>query len=140
MADRRSNSGNRALLICLIFFGLVSTSVLLGRLPPAVLILYVGMSLVTYLIYYLDKSAARSGRWRTKESSLHLLALLGGWPGAMVAQQRLRHKSRKQPFRFIFWLTVIANLGALIWLYTAEGAELLKNLLDEPILSRLVER
>jgi len=49
-----------------------------------------------------SKSAARKGAWRTQESTLHLLSLVGGWPGALVAQQKLRHKSKKQSFRFVF--------------------------------------
>jgi uncharacterized membrane protein YsdA (DUF1294 family) len=52
---------------------------------------------------------------------LHLLALAGGWPGALVAQNRLRHKSRKKPFRTIFWATVAINGAAFVWLFTPEG-------------------
>ncbi|SHF93109.1 Uncharacterized membrane protein YsdA, DUF1294 family [Microbulbifer donghaiensis] len=127
--NRRKRGGSGAALFGLIFFGLVGASVAFGKLPPLVPMLYAGMSLLTYLFYYVDKSAARSGDWRTKESTLHLMALLGGWPGALLAQQRLRHKSRKQPFRFIFWLTVLGNLGALAWLHTAEGSAYLRMLL-----------
>ncbi|WP_199775494.1 DUF1294 domain-containing protein [Microbulbifer pacificus] len=116
-------------MFVLIFFGLLAVSVAIGKLPPVVLLFYLGISLLTYLIYYLDKSAARSGSWRTKESTLHLLSLLGGWPGAWFAQQQFRHKTRKQPFRFIFWLTVLANLGVLAWLHTAEGGNYLSTLL-----------
>ncbi|HEY8569865.1 DUF1294 domain-containing protein [Microbulbifer sp.] len=131
---KRKSAGNasrnsRPLMVGLVFLGLVAASVALGRLPPLLLLLYIGMSLLTYLSYYLDKSAARAGNWRTKESTLHLMSLLGGWPGAWLAQQQLRHKSRKQPFRFIFWLTVLANLGALAWLHTAEGSAYLRMLL-----------
>ena len=121
---RAGSSG--ALLASLVFFGVLATSVTLGKLPPLLLLLCAGMSLVTYLAYYFDKSAARSGQWRTQESSLHLMALLGGWPGAWLAQQRLRHKSRKQSFRFVFWLTVMANIGALAWLHTADGTAFLR--------------
>lgn len=74
---------------------------------------YVVMSAVTYALYGLDKSAARRGSRRTPESTLHLLALAGGWPGALLAQRRFRHKTRKQPFRAIFWATVVANLLVL---------------------------
>ena len=63
-----------------------------------------------------DKAAARQGRWRTPESTLHTLALVGGWPGALVAQRVFRHKTTKQPFRTIFWFTVVANCAALAWL------------------------
>lgn len=72
------------------------------------------MSLLSYAVYAADKQAARQGRRRVPERTLHLLALLGGWPGALLAQQRLRHKSRKAAFRAVFWLTVLLN-GALLW-------------------------
>ncbi|QIL91139.1 DUF1294 domain-containing protein [Microbulbifer sp. SH-1] len=125
-----TNAGSsRPLLVGLAFFGLVVGSTTLGKLPPLVPMLYIFMSLLTYLLYFLDKSAARNGSWRTRESTLHLMSLLGGWPGALLAQQRLRHKTRKQPFRFIFWFTVLGNLGALIWLHSAEGSASLQALL-----------
>lgn len=72
------------------------------------------MSLLSYAVYAADKRAARQGRRRVPERTLHLLALLGGWPGALLAQQRLRHKSRKAAFRAVFWLSVLLN-GALLW-------------------------
>ncbi|WP_085317564.1 DUF1294 domain-containing protein [Derxia lacustris] len=81
---------------------------------------YIVASVVCYCFYSTDKSIAidnaeRGGRTsRIPESTLHFLALIGGWPGAILAQQWLRHKSRKQPFRSIFWLTVVANVAAFI--------------------------
>ena len=111
-----------------LFSAALALSVALGRLPLAALIFYIAISLFTYVLYYLDKSAARRGRWRIQERTLHLCALLGGWPGALLARQHLRHKTRKQPFRCIFWVTVLANLGLLIWLHTAEGTALLHRL------------
>ena len=92
--------------------------------------LYFIISLLTFLVYAKDKSAAKKGAWRTPESTLHLFALFGGWPGALVAQQTLRHKSKKQPFRFVFWLTVLLNCAGLFWLFTPTGVaklDLLKN-------------
>jgi uncharacterized membrane protein YsdA (DUF1294 family) len=73
---------------------------------------YGAASLVCFIAYALDKSAAINGRWRTPERTLLLLGLAGGWPGAMLAQRWLRHKSRKTPFRVAFWCTVLLNLGA----------------------------
>ncbi len=64
-------------------------------------------------MYGADKSAAEQGRWRTSESTLHTIALVGGWPGALVARRAFRHKRTKQPFRTIFWFTVIAHCAAL---------------------------
>jgi uncharacterized membrane protein YsdA (DUF1294 family) len=77
---------------------------------------YLLISLLTFVIYAKDKSAAEKGSWRIPESTLHFLALIGGWPGALLAQQVLRHKSKKQPFRFVFYLTVLLNCGLLVCL------------------------
>jgi len=84
--------------------------------PLAVPAVYVIASVAAGIAYGLDKSAARRGTWRTPEKTLHVLALLGGWPGALVAQRIFRHKSRKVSFRLAFWATVALNCGALAWL------------------------
>ena len=73
-------------------------------------------------LYGADKSAAQKGRWRTRESVLHVLALIGGWPGALVAQRMFRHKTKKQPFQVVFWCTVGGNCIALAWLLHAGQA------------------
>lgn len=72
--------------------------------------LYLILSALTFVVYAVDKSAAVKGRWRVPEKNLHLLALLGGWPGALLAQTWLRHKTIKTSFRAIFWLTVFINI------------------------------
>lgn len=112
-----------------IFLAFIAVSALTGKLPLAVLGLYVGASLAAFIAYAADKTAARNNRWRTPENTLHLLALVGGWPGALIAQNRLRHKSSKTSFLAVFWLTVLLNCGALgLWLRPA-GASALKALL-----------
>ena len=92
-----------------------------GILPLHFFLLHVGMSIITFLVYAMDKSSARKDGQRTPENMLHMLALLGGWPGALYAQQLLRHKSVKQPFRSIFWLTVALNIMALGYLASDRG-------------------
>ncbi|TLM94745.1 MAG: DUF1294 domain-containing protein [Actinobacteria bacterium] len=67
------------------------------------------MSAVAFVAYGRDKAAARRGMRRTPESTLHLIALLGGWPGALVAQRAFRHKTRKTSFQVVFWVTVVVN-------------------------------
>lgn len=107
-----------ALAVTALFLGFVAAAVYAGKLPKAVLGLYLGASVVAFLAYALDKSAARGGRWRTAESTLHGFGLIGGWPGALIAQKVLRHKTSKQPFKTLFWVTVVLNcsaLGALLW-------------------------
>ena len=83
--------------------------------------LYLGASLITFFVYAFDKSAAARGAWRTAESTLHLLALVGGWPGALLAQQILRHKSAKTEFRTVFWATVVLNVAAFVFLCSPTG-------------------
>ena len=75
---------------------------------------YLGMSLACALAYWRDKTAAQNRQWRVSESTLLMLGMFGGWPGAIVAQQTLRHKTRKVSFRIAFWATVILNVCAFI--------------------------
>ncbi|GAB3124973.1 DUF1294 domain-containing protein [Leifsonia psychrotolerans] len=87
-------------------------------IPLWVATLYVGASILCFIVYAVDKSAARAGRWRISETTLLLLGLLGGWPGAIVAQQTLRHKTKKASFRKAFWTTVVANVAVFVVLAT----------------------
>lgn len=77
---------------------------------------YAAASAVCFIAYAMDKAAAKAGRWRTSESTLLLLGLIGGWPGAVVAQQLLRHKSSKASFHARFLATVLLNLAAFAFL------------------------
>lgn len=86
-------------------------------MPPTPLIiaasvLYTVMSLITALFYALDKRAARRRTRRTPESTLHLLELLGGWPGALIAQQLFKHKRRKRTYMAVFALIILLHLAA----------------------------
>jgi uncharacterized membrane protein YsdA (DUF1294 family) len=62
------------------------------------------MSLITFVAYFLDKRAARRGQPRTPEATLHVLELLGGWPGGVLAQRLVRHKNTKVGYQVVFWL------------------------------------
>lgn len=112
-----------------LFLLLLSAVVLGGTLPLLVLMIYGVMSVLTFGVYWMDKSAAMNNQSRTPEKMLHMLALFGGWPGAMVAQQLLRHKSSKTEFRAVFWMTVVINCLALIWLFTQSGRQFLQAIL-----------
>lgn len=83
------------------------------RMPAALVAAYALASLACFVLYALDKRAAIQRERRTPERTLLLLGLAGGWPGAALAQQWLRHKSAKASFLAWFWLTVVLNLGAL---------------------------
>lgn len=75
---------------------------------------YAVLSLVCALFYWQDKGAAQKKQRRVPEATLLMLGLLGGWPGAIVAQQTLRHKTSKVSFRIAFWATVVLNVGAFL--------------------------
>ncbi|THF65807.1 DUF1294 domain-containing protein [Pseudothauera nasutitermitis] len=115
-----------ALGVALGFLLFVLLAVRMGRLPIEGLWFYLAASVVAFLAYALDKSAAVRNQWRTQESTLHLFGLLGGWPGALVAQQMLRHKSAKTSFQVTFWITVALNCAALAWLLSPDGASWLQ--------------
>ena len=116
------------ILFAIGFIAAVAWSVTAYNMPIQILYLYLAASAFTFLVYVKDKRAARAYRWRTKESTLHTLALVGGWPGALIAQQVLRHKSRKNSFQFVFWATVVFNCAGFGLLFTADGAEMLRAL------------
>lgn len=123
--ERRSIS----LILSAFFLIFVAASAFVGKLPFAVLWLYLVGSSVAFLAYAFDKSAARNDQWRTQESTLHLFALAGGWPGALAAQRFLRHKSKKQSFQIVFWATVALNCSALAWLFSPSSSGMLRSFL-----------
>jgi len=116
------------ILMAIGFIAFVGWSVSAYKIPVQILYLYLAASGFTFLVYAKDKWAARKGRWRTKESTLHTLALIGGWPGALIAQQVLRHKSRKDAFQFAFWATVVLNCAGFAWMFTTEGGVMLRSM------------
>jgi uncharacterized membrane protein YsdA (DUF1294 family) len=87
-------------MIAALFLVIVGIAVLASKISSLILEIYMMISLVTFIVYAHDKPAAEKGVWRTPESTLHLLSLMGGWSGALVAQQQLRHKSRKAVTRY----------------------------------------
>lgn len=93
----------------------------IGLIPIHLAGAYLALSAASYLMYRADKMAAGSGARRTPEGNLHLVDLLGGWPGGLIAQQRFRHKTIKRSFQFVFWVTVIVNLGGAWWLVVGSG-------------------
>ena len=109
--------------IALGFLAAVSVGVGVGRLPMILAAAYVLLSLISYVMYCVDKAAASKGSSRTPEKTLHLVDLLGGWPGGLVAQHQFRHKTVKASFQFTFWLTVLVNLVIAAWLATSGIAE-----------------
>ena len=80
-----------------------------------VLCVYLVSSATTFVAFGWDKRAARRGQWRVRESTLHVLELLGGFPGALVAQQVFRHKSFKRSYRLVLWAIIVLHALAWFW-------------------------
>ncbi len=96
--------------------GLAAAAAAFHEMPIQVVAAYFVLSVLSYLMYWEDKGAAQNGSRRTPEGRLHLVDLFGGWPGALIAQQQFRHKTLKQAFQTVFWITVLLNLVAVGWL------------------------
>lgn len=128
----RAGASSMPMFIAAGFLGALTILVLIGRLPAMVLGAYLALSIMTYIAYAIDKSAAQNNEWRTQESTLHLLGLACGWPGALVAQKVYRHKSSKQTFQTAFWFTVAVNCAALGWLLSSHGAGLRRTIISLP--------
>ena len=83
-------------------------------MPPAAIAyacLVAAASLASFAAYGFDKRRAVTGGRRVPERSLHTLAFVGGWPGALLAQRRFRHKTRKVPFLIVFWGLVVLHIA-----------------------------
>lgn len=95
--------------------------------PVAVLGISAVTSLVAFVTYGVDKDAAQRGARRVPENTLHMLALIGGWPGAFAAQQMFRHKTGKVSFQIVFWFTVALNCAAVVLFLSTAGDRVLSN-------------
>lgn len=103
-------------LVLAVFALLYLAATVLVQLPLLVAAVYGVMSITCFAVYAIDKRAARAKAWRTPEKTLWLLGLLCGWPGALLAQQWLRHKTAKRSFQVVFWMTVVVNMAGFAWM------------------------
>jgi uncharacterized membrane protein YsdA (DUF1294 family)/cold shock CspA family protein len=108
--------GGATLLAVPAFLVLYLAVAVTWRVPGWVAAAYLALSVASFMLYAADKTAASTGARRTPERMLLAVGLLGGWPGGLVAQQLLRHKSIKSSFRSGFWATVAANVVAFVGL------------------------
>jgi len=104
---------------------LMLAATVIWGVPRILWLVYAGLSMLTFMAYWQDKWAAQKGQWRTPEKTLQTMALAGGWPGALLAQQWLRHKSSKTSFQLQFWLMVLINVAAVLWLCSPYGRHVL---------------
>jgi uncharacterized membrane protein YsdA (DUF1294 family)/cold shock CspA family protein len=99
---------------------------------PIPLILYPVMSLLTFALYAIDKSCAKSGDWRISERILHLCEFAGGWLGGFIAQRRLCHKNIKTSYQVVFWAIVTLHITFWAdWLFC--GGNLMRAFLGSSV-------
>lgn len=101
-----------------LFLLFVAAAVFVGQLPLASDYIWLPV-LSRFCFTSAISRPPQKGRWRTNENTLHVFSLIGGWPAAFVAQKLLRHKSRKESFRILFWATVVLNCVGLSWAFFA---------------------
>lgn len=99
-----------ASLLVLGFFAFVFYIRRDAAIPDALPVYYLVLSAITFLFYAWDQWQARRDGWRTPEARLQGLAFLGGWPGALLAQYFLRHKSAKRSFQIVFIGVTLCHL------------------------------
>lgn len=98
----------------LLIVGLALSALALDRVPIWVPGVYLALGLLSAVSYLADKRAAQTGRWRTSESFLLGLDLLGGIAGGLLAQRMLRHKTAKLGFVVATFLVVLLHVGLLL--------------------------
>ncbi len=119
------------IFVALFFTALAALTFIMQLVPIFIIALYTVASTITFITYAIDKSAAQNGSWRTSEATLHSMSLFGGWPGALIAQQTLRHKSRKAAFQGVYKFTGVLNVAVTAWLLTPRGPELTLEFLEK---------
>ena len=128
-SNRRVNASKgweTSSIVALAFFGVSYLGLtLVWKLPLLVGAAYLGMSIICAALYWQDKVSSRHGEWRTSEGALIFMGIMCGWPGAIVAQQLLRHKTTKPSFRVMHWFSVGLNLAFLLFI----GTPLLRTLI-----------
>ncbi len=109
---------------------LMCVAVIMEKLPAIILLIYALLSALTFTLYWQDKRAAINGNRRTPESTLQKFSLIGGWPGGLIAQHILHHKSSKKSFLLTYWLMVFLNISGLFMVTSAKSMQFLETLLQ----------
>lgn len=133
MAGFKQKSAKKSAIpayLTLAFIMLMCVAVIMEKLPAIILLIYALLSALTFTLYWLDKRAAINGNRRTPESTLQTFSLIGGWPGGLIAQRILHHKSSKKSFVLTYWLMVLLNISGLLMVTSAKSMQFLEALLQ----------
>ena len=81
-----------------------------------ILLLLVAVNLVSFTLYGLDKLKAKKGLWRIRESTLLLIAALGGSVGALLGMEVFRHKTKHWQLKVLVPVFFILHIALAVWL------------------------
>jgi uncharacterized membrane protein YsdA (DUF1294 family)/cold shock CspA family protein len=125
-----TSKGPGILALAVFFLLFVANSVREGKLPVEVLALYLMASSLAFVFYRRDKAMAITHQRKIPENTLHLWSLIGGWPGAALAEKLVDHKSRKRSFQIVYWITIALNGIAFFWMLSPQGSAHLRSFLN----------
>lgn len=101
----------------LIAIPLLLSGYLLLMAKPLPFFCYLTLSILTMFLYGLDKANAAMRKWRVPEAYFYILELMGGWPGALMAQNDLRHKTRQTVYLMILRSIIALHLFAWVFYF-----------------------
>ena len=81
-----------------------------------ILLLFVAVNLISFALYGLDKQKAKKGLWRIRESTLLLVAALGGSLGALLGMEVFRHKTKHWQFKVLVPVFLVLHIALAVWL------------------------
>lgn len=117
-------------LFSMCYLAFVGICVAMQRTPVEIFAAYCALSVYGYAVFARDKRAAINGGWRVSEKGLVLSCLFGGWPGALVAQVKCRHKTKKQPFKTLLWIAIAVNCAAFLWTLSPTGIRFIESIVQ----------
>lgn len=79
------------------------------------------INLITFITYGVDKLKAKKGYWRIPESTLLLLAFVGGSMGAWLGMQAFHHKTLHKKFKLGIPLILMVQVAFALYIYIKKG-------------------
>lgn len=76
-------------------------------MKQAILVWIVLMSIISFVVYGIDKQCAIKEKWRIKESTLILLGFIGGGIGSFIGMKVFHHKTLKKEFQILVPVSMI---------------------------------
>ena len=77
----------------------------------------IAINIITFFIYGIDKLKAKKGKWRIPESTLLLLAIIGGSIGAWFGIKVWHHNTLHKKFKYGIPLIVIAQIAMAVYIF-----------------------